>query len=53
MILVLIVYAQKPHADEIIGVKCLKIGSSLNLHPYCVYAGNEGSGESAHLRRLA
>ena len=25
---------------------------SLHLHPYFVYASSEGSGESAHLRRL-
>ena len=26
---------------------------SFHLHPYFVYAGSEGSGESAHMHRLA
>ena len=30
----------------------LNFGLSLHLNPYFGYAGNEGSGESAHLCRL-
>ena len=30
----------------------LRIGVSLHLHPYFVYACNKGSGESAHLNAL-
>ena len=29
-----------------------KFGMSLHLHPYFVYTSGEGSGESAHMRRL-
>ena len=31
----------------------IKFGLSLHLHPFFVYVSSEGSGESAHLRRLA
>ena len=31
----------------------LKFGLSLDLHLYFVYASSEGSGESAHMHRLA
>ena len=31
----------------------LNFGLSLHLHPYFVCASSEGSGESAHVRRLA
>ena len=57
VIIVLIAYAQNPplnvHADvsgEAIG---LNFGRCLHLHQNFVYASNEGSDESPHLRRLA
>ena len=38
------------HAD--VSVSGLNFYLGLNLYPYLVYASSEGSGESAHLRRL-
>ena len=52
-----IAHAQTPHlnfhADLSSGARDLKVGLSLHLFAYLVYARNEGSGESAHVRRLA
>ena len=54
--LVLIAYAHKPlitsHSDIPSGARSLNFSFSLHLHPYSVHASNEGSGESAHMRRL-
>ena len=50
-------YAQTPlmnaHTDVFSGDRGLKFGLSLHLYPYFLYASSEGSGESAHMRRLA
>ena len=55
-ILVLNTYMQKPsfksHAGLFSGARGLNFGLSL-LQPYFVYARSNGSGNSAHLRRLA
>ena len=40
------------HADVSSDAIGLNLGPSLHLHPYFVHASNEGSWESAHLRRL-
>ena len=56
-ILVLIAYAQNPHlhvnAHAVVHAygwaRGLKVGLSLNLHPYFVYASSEGSGASVKL----
>ena len=48
----LIAYEQKPplntHTDVSSRARGLNFSLSLGLHPYFVYASNEGSGESAH-----
>ena len=41
------------HTDLSSGARGISFGPSLHLHPYDVYMGSEGSGESALLRRLA
>ena len=41
------------HPDVVSGVRDLMLGLSLRLYPYSGEASSEGSGESAHLRRLA
>ena len=55
--LVLIPYAEtstlNTHADVSSGVRVLKFGLMLHLHPYFVYASSEGYGESVHMHRLA
>ena len=54
---VLIAYAQTPpinaRADVSSETRGLNFGLSLHLQPCFVYASREGSGESAHMRRLA
>ena len=40
------------HADVTSGAKGLDFTLSLHPHPYIVRANSEGSGESAHVRRL-
>ena len=56
-LLVLIASAQMPlinsHADISSCDTGLTFGPSLCLYPYIVFASKEGSGESAHMRRLA
>ena len=53
MIVVLIVYAQKPlindHDDVSSDARSLQFGLSLHLHLYFLYASSEGSGESAFI----
>ena len=53
----IIANAQKPpwntHTYVTSWVRYLTFNLGLHLHPYFVYACSEGSGESAHLRRLA
>ena len=55
-IVVLIAHAQKlplnAQVDVSSGARGLKFGTSLYIHTYFVYASSEGSGESAHVRRL-
>ena len=55
-ILVLIAYAQalllNACADVSSSARGLKFGLRLHVYPYFVYTNSEGSGESAHLRRL-
>ena len=50
-------YAKMPliiaHADVSNKARGLNFGQGLHLHPNLVYARSEGSGESAHMRRLA
>ena len=42
------------HADVSSKANGLKLGMSLHLYAYFMYASSEGSGESAHMmRRLA
>ena len=41
------------HPDVFKEARGLYFGLSLHLHPYFMYASSEGSGESAHMRRLA
>ena len=54
-ILLLIAYAQNPHlhvnAHAVVSdwARGLKVGLSLNLHPYFVYASSEGSDASVKL----
>ena len=56
-ILVLITCTQKPPLNPYFEISSwargLNCGQSLNLHPYFMYASSKGSGESAHLCRLA
>ena len=42
----------KAYAGVFSGARYLNFGQSLHQYPYFGYAGNEGSGESAHLCRL-
>ena len=55
-VLVLTAYVQKHPLNSHVVVsretRYLNFGPSLYLHPYTVYANNQGSGESVHLRRL-
>ena len=54
---VLIAYAQmlliNAHYVVSSNARGLNFGPRLHLHPYFVYASSEGSGESAHMHRLA
>ena len=47
-------YVEKPlkyaHADGYKGARVLNVHPSLYLHPKCVYASSQYSGESAHIR---
>ena len=43
----------KKHAGVFSGARSLNFSPSLQLHPYIMHARNEGSGETAHMRRLA
>ena len=56
-ILVLIAYVKMPlinvNGDISSIARDLKFGLSIHLHPYFVYAISEGSGDSAHMRRIA
>ena len=56
-IFVLIAYARIPHCIAHAGVSSyarnLMFGLTLHLHPYFRNEISEGSGESAHMRRLA
>ena len=56
IVLVIIAYAHKPsitsHSAISSRERSLNFSLSLHLHPYFVYANSEGSGESAHVRRL-
>ena len=38
------------HIDMLSGIRGSMFGLSLHLHPNCVYASNESSVESAHMR---
>ena len=54
---VLIAHAQRPssnaNADVSSLARVLNFSLSIHLYSYFVYASSEGSGESAHARRLA
>ena len=50
---VLIAHAQMPHAKVSSKARDINFVLSLHLQPYFVYAISVGSGESAHMRRLA
>ena len=56
-ILVLIAYAQmsliNTHSDVFSKTRCLNFGLKRHLHPYFVYTGSKGSGESAHIHKCA
>ena len=38
------------HAHLLCRAKAQKFGSSLHLHPYCMYASSKCSSKSAHIR---
>ena len=55
--IVIIRHSQKPplnnYADVSSGARSLSYALNLHLYPYFMYVSSEGSGESAHLHRLA
>ena len=48
-----LINAHEYDPDVAIEARGLNIGQSLTLHPYFKNSSSEGSGKSAHMRRLA